>query len=424
MGRFREYIVHDFTRLAGQEQMPRTPRLVTRGLRLAQALALLMPAAATLRSQAVDPAATRTLAPGVRYSHSVDARGPWSIHVVRIDLRRAGVTLRAARAHDQLRGRERTSDMAKRATELGDSVLVAVNADFFDLKSGENENNQVLAGEWWKGLKVTDSPFDTYDNVHAQFAMDAAGYPRIDRFILDGKAWARGTMTPIIAVNANPSGAPEGTALYTARFGTSTPRDTARATAEAALMRVGARGDTLMFVRRGAVSATSGSAIPLDGAVLAAYGSRVKEIQAMGDGDTVRVLLATVPRLPSGAPSALLGGWPRILQDGVNVAGDAATIEGTISRNAEVRHPRTAVAYSKDGRIVWLYVVDGRSTASVGMTLVEMADALRTLGAWNALNFDGGGSTTMVIEGKIVNKPSDPTGEREVGNALLVVRKR
>ena len=56
------------------------------------------------------------------------------------------------------------------------------------------------------------------------------------------------------------------------------------------------------------------------------------------------------------------------------------------------------------------------------MTLVEMADQLRTLGAWQAMNFDGGGSTTMVIDGKVVNTPTDPTGEREVGNALVVVK--
>ena len=136
-----------------------------------------------------------------------------------------------------------------------------------------------------------------------------------------------------------------------------------------------------MWVRTGAVSNTSGSVIPPNGAVIAAYGARTKEIVAMADADTVRTLLTTLPRMRSGgAPSLVIGGWPRILHDGVNVAGDAATVEGTISRNAEARHPRTAVAYSRDKRVLWLYVVDGRSTASVGMTLVEMADALKRRG--------------------------------------------
>ena len=145
----------------------------------------------------------------------------------------------------------------------------------------------------------------------------------------------------------------------------------------------------------------------------------------MADGDTVRVLLTTVPRMPGGdAPQMIIGGWPRILRDGLNVAGDAATIEGTISRNAEARHPRTAVGHSRDGKRLWIVVVDGRTTASVGMTLIELADAMRRMGAWQAMNFDGGGSTTMVIDGAVVNTPSDPAGEREVGNALLIVKRQ
>jgi exopolysaccharide biosynthesis protein len=58
------------------------------------------------------------------------------------------------------------------------------------------------------------------------------------------------------------------------------------------------------------------------------------------------------------------------------------------------------------------------------MTLTEIANMMRKLGAWQAMNFDGGGSTTMVIDGAVVNKPSDKEGERAVGNALLVVKTR
>lgn len=422
-------------------------RFVTRIARLASrtigVVALTVLSVPTLLTAQNPPsAATRELAPGVSYSHTLDPRGPWSVHVVRIDLKRADIELRPVRAHDQLKGRERPSDMSKRNTTAGDQVLAAVNADFFDIRTGENENNQIVGGEWWKGLKVTDSPFDTYDNVHVQFAMDAARHPYIDRFILDGKVWNRGVMTPIISVNARPTATYEATALYTTRFGARTPgsssapgvprsadpdaaRDTTLAIAEAPLASAGRRGDTLLYVRRGAVLTTSGSTIPTDGAVLSAYGPRARELQAMADGDTVRVLLATLPRVgKSAAPATLIGGWPRILRDGVNIAADAATIEGTISRNAEVRHPRTAIGYSKDGRTLWLFVVDGRATNSVGMTLVEVADHLRRLGAWQAMNFDGGGSTAMVIDGKVVNVPTDPTGEREVGNAVLVIRHR
>jgi hypothetical protein len=379
--------------------------------------------------QAGDTVASRELAPGVAYRQFVDKGGPLVMYLVRVDLRRADLELRVSRADDQLKGREKTTGMVRRVASDGSTVLAAVNGDFFDLKTGENENDQVIGGEWWKGLKVTDSPYDTYDNVHTQFALDGARRPYMDRFILDGKAWVngRGASTPIINVNHDPSGNPEGSALFTSRYGSTTPRDTTRQTAEASLLAIGRRGDTLLFLRRGDVSAQSGSPIPPNGAVLSAYGpgARMQEVQAMRDGDTVRVLLATLPHLSSGAaPSLIIGGWPRILRDGVNVAGDAATVEGTISRNAEMKHPRTAVGFSRDSSTVFILAIDGRSQRSVGVTLDELATLMRRLGAWQAMNFDGGGSTTMVVDGAVVNVPSDATGERAVGNALLVVKKK
>lgn len=380
--------------------------------------------APTIRTPAPDAIPGREIAPGVSYRQFTDPRGPWAINLVRVDLRRADIEIRGAHALDQLRGRERVSDMVRRLSAPGIRVIAAVNADFFELKSGENENNQVIAGEWWKGLKVTDSPYDTYDNAHTQFGIDAARRPLMDRYILDARAWDHGVVTPILTLNFNPSGKPEGTALYTSRYGANTPLDTTRRTAEAALASAGKRGDTLLFVRRGAVATTSGSSIPAGGAVLAAYGSgaRGKEVQAMADGDTIRILLATLPRAPHGAvPTMIIGGWPRILRDGKNVAADAPTVEGTLSGNAEARHPRTAIGFSRDSSTLLLLTVDGRSENSGGMTLVELADMMRQLGAWQALNFDGGGSTTMVIDGKVVNHPSDKEGERTVGNALMVV---
>lgn len=371
------------------------------------------------------PSPAKVLSTGVAYRHWVDSSGPNSIHLVTIDLRRADIELRHARARDALRGREKTSEMVKRTAAGGATVLAAINADFFNLGSGENENNQVIAGEWWKGLKTTDSPYDTYDNAHTQFGIDATRRPFMDRYLLDAKALARGAPTPITTLNFNPSGNPEGTALYTWRYGAKTPVDTARQTAEASMIAAGRRGDTLIYVRRGPVSSASGSAIPTNGAVLAAYGpgSRLTEVQHMADGDTVRVVLTTLPRIGVGAPVVLIGGWPRILRDGRDVAVDAPTVEGTISRNAEARHPRSAIGFSRDSTTLFLLVVDGRSQKSVGMTLVELAALMRRLGAWQAMNFDGGGSTTMIIDGAIVNAPSDATGEREVGNALLVVKR-
>ena len=65
-------------------------------------------------------------------------------------------------------------------------------------------------------------------------------------------------------------------------------------------------------------------------------------------------------------------------------------------------------------------VKDGRQTASIGMSLTRLADLLIEFGATDAINLDGGGSTAMVIRNKLVNKPSDTTGERPVSDAIMI----
>ncbi|MBF8295757.1 MAG: Exopolysaccharide biosynthesis protein, partial [Bacteroidetes bacterium] len=84
------------------------------------------------------------------------------------------------------------------------------------------------------------------------------------------------------------------------------------------------------------------------------------------------------------------------------------------------RHPRSGVGFSKDSTRVFFIVVDGRSQSSVGMSLVEFADLMVMSGIYQGMNLDGGGSTTLVVDGNIVNSPSDPFGERAVGNCLLL----
>lgn len=372
------------------------------------------------------------LAPGITWWRTDDTRGPWRMAIVRVDLTQRDVQLRAVHARDSLAGRETTSGLATRLATGPLVPRVAINADFFDLRTGRSENNQVTDGEWWVGRMVTDSPFDTYDNVHSQLAVAHDGRASIGRYILDARAWGRGGVVPVLGVNHAPSGTYEGTVLYTPRFGARTPRDSARrdsaATlrlAELSLRAVGVRVDTMLFVVTAAPSSAGGMGIPADGAVLSAWGDRTPALQQWRANDTVRVWLGTQPMLHDARPPMqLIGGWPRILEAGVNIAADAPSREGTISRNAEARHPRSAVGLSRDGRTMWLFAVDGRSAASVGMSLVELGDAMRALGAWDALNFDGGGSTALVIDGKVVNAPTDATGERAIANALLVLQRR
>ena len=378
-----------------------------------------------LTAQVADSSSSFQVAPGVLHTRFVRLSGPLVVNVLRVDLRQRQLSLRHVRAHDELRSREPLSGMVRRHEAAGDEVVAAVNADFFDLATGENENNQLVDGEWWKGLKVTASPFGTYENVHTQFGLDSSRRPLLERFQFAGEARSRNVTLPVIALNARVRAGPEGTALFTSRFGPTTPTDTGRAVAEAALASAGHRGDTLLYRRQGVVATTSGGAIPAGGAVLAGYGARAAAVSAMAAGETVTVSLRAIPRPPHASPLALLvGGWPRIIRDGASVAADAPAEEGTISHNAEVRHPRTAVGFTRDSSTLLFVTVDGRSKQSVGVTLVELSGILLDLGVWQALNFDGGGSTTMIVRDSIVNTPSDPAGERAIGNALLLVRSR
>ena len=88
------------------------------------------------------------------------------------------------------------------------------------------------------------------------------------------------------------------------------------------------------------------------------------------------------------------------------------------------RHPRTAAGRRADGTVV-LVVADGRNMQAAGLSMAELQQVMTALGCVDAINLDGGGSTTMVVKGTVVNHPSDNqqfdnAGERAVANAIVV----
>lgn len=84
------------------------------------------------------------------------------------------------------------------------------------------------------------------------------------------------------------------------------------------------------------------------------------------------------------------------------------------------RHPRTVVGRDEQGAL-WLAAVDGRQPDySIGMTFADLQRLCDRLALTDALNLDGGGSTTMVVRGQVVNRPSDPAGARPVSDAIIV----
>jgi hypothetical protein len=145
---------------------------------------------------------------------------------------------------------------------------------------------------------------------------------------------------------------------------------------------------------------------------------------ALNVGDTVKIYIG-FEGFP-GKIEDLVGGFTQLVTDGRNSAIESFDKVGTAQnreRFALFRHPRTAIGFNKDKSKLFMVTVDGRQQSSAGMTLPELADYMVSLGAYQALNFDGGGSTTMVVEGKVVNSPSDPMGERAVSNALMIIKK-
>jgi hypothetical protein len=147
-------------------------------------------------------------------------------------------------------------------------------------------------------------------------------------------------------------------------------------------------------------------------------GPRVTPIEWRGDTLQIEEGWRLVRGEPDGQ-TEVLSGFPALLRGGARV-GD---LEGDARPAfALARHPRTAVGMDLQRNRLWIVVADGRRDGiAEGMTLPELADLFQALGVTEALNLDGGGSSTMVVRGRLMNRPSDPLGARPVVNALAVL---
>jgi uncharacterized membrane protein (UPF0136 family) len=141
-------------------------------------------------------------------------------------------------------------------------------------------------------------------------------------------------------------------------------------------------------------------------------------ISYFGNSDKIQILMNLFP--VKERVDQLIGGLPRLIRDGnISIEWKKEKVRESFSTK---RHPRTAVGYTKDKQKVMLFVVDGRQPGySMGMTLPKLAAYMLEWNVYQGVNLDGGGSTTMVVNGAVVNMPSDANGERPVANALMVV---
>jgi hypothetical protein len=152
--------------------------------------------------------------------------------------------------------------------------------------------------------------------------------------------------------------------------------------------------------------------------VLSGHGVNADALANVRKGDRVAVSQTLGSRMADEA-QLVVGAGPLLLESGqVNVRIREEAIASDIAFG---RAPRTGAGVTADGAVL-LMVVDGRSQHSAGMTLKEFAQYLKRFGAVTAVNFDGGGSSEMVLDGKVMNRPSDGS-ERPVGIGLGIFRK-
>ena len=352
-----------------------------------------------------------TVAPGLVHTYLWAARGPWAVHVLDADLG-ACWSVAAVKAGAQAVGRERTSVLlgglagwlSALARTRGIEMGGGVNADFFSFEPpGVPVGPHVGAG------RVITGPW-----VRPAFALDSAGRPFIGMLTTPGILMLGDATVPLVGWNQPRQ---RGIVLYDRGYGPAT--DTATGAVEVVM-----RGSPARVM--GVDTATAGVAIPPGGAVVVARSTVPPRLRALlaaaAPGTQVRWHVGFTPIRPREA----VGGFPVLVADSAVIPDlDSAGGAGF----APVRHPRTAVGIASGGRRLLLVTVDGRQLPySDGMTLRELAELLRSFGAAEALNLDGGGSTTLVVRERsgalaIANRPSDREGERPVANALAVVRR-
>nr|WP_237499831.1 phosphodiester glycosidase family protein [Streptomyces sp. SID8379] len=359
-------------------------------------------------------------------------RGPWHVDVLTIDPKTFHGDLKASYGPD-LENRETTSALA-----AADGASAGINAGFFvlDPKAGAPGDPA--------GVGVYDGRLlsETVDGRPGLVVHDSARSTAVTRFTWRGRITAHGTSLPLDGIDRVPGlirncggtaddtptarplhdttcTDPDELIAFTTEFGKETPKGDGT---EAVLDRAG----RVVEVRspRGGALPTGGRSVQATGSyaarltALAAVGQPLRIQSGLKDSKGRTVATSRTTSVLNGGPELVRDGRPHVTPatDGMVQPGNPSFYYGWVHK----RNPRTLAGTDAAGRTV-LVTADGRSTASLGLSIPESADVARALGLRDAINLDGGGSTTMVVDGQVINDPSDATGERPVGDALLVL---
>ncbi|MFJ2743765.1 phosphodiester glycosidase family protein [Streptomyces sp. NPDC087440] len=365
---------------------------------------------------------------GTRYTaqDGTDARAPQRVHVLRVDFR----TFRGSVGTDfgpTLHGAERLTDLI-----ASTKALAGVNGQWFydSAPGGLYVKDGRLIGSATRGraglmLRRGGRSADV-DTYNARVTLRAGGHS----IEVDGV-----NRQPGVVANCGGVGGDVPTEKAQHDFTCTDESELVKFTPEWGAVPTGAGAEAVLDARGKvvAVNASRGAAVPAGGSTVQAIGSGAQWLrQHVRVGATVRFEERVTDG--RGRPVALtpdttiLQVGPALVRDGrvaVNAQADGIIREGadqTFTYNWTVRaNPRSMVGVDGRGRLL-LVVVDGRQAGySEGLGVARAAELMRQLGAREALNLDGGGSSVMATaRDGIVNRPSDATGQRSLGNVLLV----
>jgi hypothetical protein len=341
--------------------------------------------------------------PGVSYQRILrwTPNGPVVLYVVTAPKPGGLYTLTPLLSNGTIVGRETVSSMQRDVS--AQMTTIGVNGDFFNWHGG-----------WPSGLLMRGGVVEHQSSPgRAAVGVDTNGDLHVDRVPWYGR-W-HGTTTlwqPIGQLNEPPRA--NAVALFTPVWGANTPAIRGTTVVLAGFPPAVPRRDLTGVVE--SVLTDTSVAIPPGGAVLLARGAAARTLRdeaVVGASLTVRVPLVADWAAVTDAVSS----GPTLVKDGRALfnAGEALT-----KAQLRGRDPRTAIGQRADGGIV-LLAVDGRKPGwSVGISNWDLANTLITYGCVTGFALDSGGSTTMALDGKTLNRPSDPQGERPVGEALVI----
>lgn len=318
-----------------------------------------------------------------------------------------------------------TTAQAKAVHRAGNRVVGAINGSFFDTNTKLPmyliAKNNILVNSG-----IIASGRDQYVNEPIAFGINASGKALIGQFDLDLTAAYNSTTTDITSMNKIRNN--DNLILYTPDY--MNGYTNTNQYGYEVIFTGASKNKNLAFgdVITGTVSSkreygsttNTNSKIPADGFVLSAHGAPMEFLKNMKLGEQVKISI-NIDDKWKGSKYILASG-PRLVDNGAV----SLSIDPNSSR-AKERAPRTAIAVDRTLTKVFMITVDGRQPGySYGMNLTEFAQYLVKLGAYKALNLDGGGSTTMLARqygndmASLINKPSDGW-ERAVSTTLQAI---